>query len=145
MCENWMQCIYTILLFCRTRVSKKEETALTSYLECTSTEKWIESAYEAEGPLYWITMSILVHSAERWSINRLSHIRRLIILAHARHCSPTSPVKGFSDKTVKDYSVYKPYLNLFGLINGIYNYFFKVSIELISCKETLLLIIFSEC
>lgn len=99
---------------------------MTSYLECTSTEKWIESSYDSEGPLYWITMSILVHSAEKWSINRLSHLRRLIVLAHARNCSPTSPLKNFSDKTVKDYSVYKPYLNFFGLIDGIYNNFFKV-------------------
>lgn len=141
-----LRVVYTLNVLYRTRVSKKEETALTSYLECSSTEKWIESSYEAEGPLYWITMSILVHSAERWSINRLSHLRRLIVLAHARHCSPTSLAKSFSDKTVKDYSVYKPYLNFFGLINDIYNYFFKVDIELILCRKLFcILFIIAEC
>lgn len=107
-------------------MSKKEETSLMSYLENTSTEKWIESAYEADGPLYWITMTILVHSAEKWNTNRLSHLRRLIVLAHARHFNYSGPTKSISDKTVKDYGVYKPYLIFFGLIDGIYKQFFKV-------------------
>lgn len=111
----------------RTRVSKKEETSLMQYLENTSPEKWIESAYDAEGPLYWLTMSILVHNAERWQNNRISHLRRVIVLAHARHCHPLGPVKTLADKSEKEYSVYKPYLIFFGLIDGIYNYFFKVS------------------
>lgn len=128
-------------------MSKKEEASLTSYLECTSTEKWIESSYESEGPLYWLTMSVLVHSAESWSTNRLAHLRRLIILAHTRHCSPTTLVKSLSDKTVKGYNVYKPYLNYFGLINGIYNYFFKVDIEVVRiiCSRLLYLFVLIEC
>lgn len=97
------------------------------YLENTSPEKWIESSYDAEGPLYWLTMSILVHNPARWQSNRLGHLRRLIVLAHARHCHPSGPVKTFTDKTEKVYSVYKPYLIFFGLIDGVYNNFFKVS------------------
>lgn len=97
------------------------------YLENTSTEKWIESAYNAEGPLYWLTMSVLVHNPERWQANRISHLRRIIVLAHTRHCHPSGPVKALIDKTMKEYSVYKPYLLFFGLIDGIYNYFFKVN------------------
>lgn len=103
------------------------------YLETSSNERLIESAYEAEGPLYWITMSILLHSSEQWNVHRLSHLRRLIILAHARHCNPTGPVKNISDKIAKDYSVYKPYLIFFGLVDGIYKYFFNVSITFIGC------------
>lgn len=97
------------------------------YLDNASPEKWIESAYEAEGPLYWLAMSILVHQPERWSAHRVSHLRRLVVLAHARHCHPSGPVKTLSDKSVKEYSVYKPYLVYFGLIDGVYNHFFKVS------------------
>lgn len=96
------------------------------YLDNSSLEKWIESAYDAEGPLYWLTMSLLVHPPERWQANRVAHLRRIVILAHARHCHPAGPVKTFADKSVKEYSVYKPYLVYFGLIDGIYNYFFKV-------------------
>ncbi|CAH1119052.1 unnamed protein product [Phaedon cochleariae] len=108
-----------------TRVSKREEGSLTSYLESTNMEKWVESAYESEGPLYWATMAILLHSFSQWIENRNYHLRRLIILAHARHCQPTGPVKNLSDKTEKPYAVYKPYLVFFGLVDGIFKYFFK--------------------
>lgn len=91
-------------------------------------EKWIESSYEAEGPLYWTTMSVLLHSGQQWNIHRLAHLRRLFILAHARHCQPSGPAKSISDKSVKEYSVYKPYLIFFGLVDGLYKYFFKVSL-----------------
>ncbi|XP_074029001.1 E3 ubiquitin-protein ligase-like protein poe [Leptinotarsa decemlineata] len=108
-----------------TRVSKREESSLMAYLESTNMEKWVESAYEAEGPLYWATISILLHSLAQWNSHRISHLRRLIILAHARHCQPSGPAKSLSDKTIKEYSVYKPYLVFFGLVDGIYNCFFK--------------------
>ncbi|KAJ8940312.1 hypothetical protein NQ318_014386 [Aromia moschata] len=108
-----------------TRVSKREETSLISYLESTNTEKWVESAYEAEGPLYWATMSVLLHSGQQWQTHRVSHLRRLLVVAQARQVSPSGPVKTISDKEVKEYSVYKPYLVFFGLVDGIYNYFFK--------------------
>lgn len=98
-------------------------------METSNSEKWIESAYEAEGPLYWITMSILLHSPLQWNIHWLSHLRRLIVLAHVRHCQPTGPAKNILDKTAKDYSIYKPYLIVFGLVNGVYKYFFKVSCD----------------
>ncbi|KAG5896473.1 hypothetical protein JTB14_005854 [Gonioctena quinquepunctata] len=108
-----------------TRVSKREESSLMTYLETTNFEKWVESSYEAEGPLYWSTMSVLLHSLPQWHTHRLSHLRRLIIIAHARHCHPSGPVKILVDKTLKEYAVYKPYLVFFGLIDGIYNCFFK--------------------
>lgn len=33
-----------------------------------------------------------------------------------------------SDKIVKEYAVYKPYLVIFGLVSGMYRYIFKVSV-----------------
>lgn len=116
------------VFFFRTRVNKKEETSLNSYIEQSKSEKLIESAYEADGPLYWSTMSILIHSFQKWQETKLSHLRRIIVLAHTRHCHPTGPNKVLSDKTAKDYNVYKPYLILFGLVDGIYKNFFKVCI-----------------
>lgn len=109
-----------------TRVSKREEASLTSYLKCANPERWIECAYEAEGPLYWASMSILLHSPQQWSSNRLGHLKRFVIVAQTRHCHPSGPNKILTDKNVKDYDVYKPYLVFFGLIDAIYNYFFKV-------------------
>ncbi|KAF5286898.1 hypothetical protein FQA39_LY00431 [Lamprigera yunnana] len=108
-----------------TRVNKREEASLIAYLETKSGEKWVESAYDAEGPLYWIVLSLLVHSSQNWNTHKLVHIKRLITLAQSRFCTPTGPSKSLSDKTVKEYQVYKPYLVMFGLIDGIYNNFFK--------------------
>lgn len=99
---------------------------LSFYIDQINTEKWIESAYDAEGPLYWLTMSVLLHSHNRWAITRLAHLRRLLVMAQARHTHPSGPTKFLVDKSVKDYAVYKPYLVMFGLVNGVYNHFFKV-------------------
>lgn len=83
-----------------------------------------------EGPLYWCTMSILLHSHQKWQETKLAHLRRLIVLAQTRHCNPNGPNKVLSDKTVKDYSIYKPYLIFFGLIDGLYKNFFKVKVNI---------------
>lgn len=77
--------------------------------------------------MYWITMSVLLHSNSKWQANKLAHLRRLIVLAHTRHCQHVGPCKSLDDRETKDYSVYKPYLIFFGIIDGIYNCFFKVS------------------
>lgn len=99
------------------------------YLEQSSTEKWVESAYEAEGPLYWATMSILLHSPSKWAENRVGHLRKLLVIAQVRYCHPVGPNKTLTEKSVKEYNVYKPYLIFFGLIDGIYKNFFKVGVK----------------
>ncbi|KAI4460353.1 e3 ubiquitin-protein ligase ubr4 [Holotrichia oblita] len=108
-----------------TRVSKKEESVLISYIETTNPEKWIESSFDAEGPLYWMTMSIHLHSASTWNKHRVTHLKRMIVLAQARHSQPSGPIKTLSNKNEEDYNVYKPYLIFFGIIDGIYKNFFK--------------------
>ncbi|XP_044730066.1 E3 ubiquitin-protein ligase UBR4 isoform X3 [Chrysoperla carnea] len=108
-----------------TRSATREYKNLCTFLDCTSVEKWIHSSYEIEGPLYWAIFSILLLSPNRWRRRRLSHLKRLIIIGHVRHIQPEGPCPNLNDKTIKDYSVYKPYLIFFGLIDGIYNNFFK--------------------
>lgn len=49
------------------------------------------------------------------------------MIAQARSVQPGGPGTGLSDKSTKDYAVYKTYLLFFGLIDAIYKYFFKVS------------------
>ncbi|KAK9874861.1 hypothetical protein WA026_005677 [Henosepilachna vigintioctopunctata] len=108
-----------------TRVARRDESSLMAYLESASPERWVESAYETEGPLYWATVSVLLHSHQQWKNNKLAHLRRLIVLAQARSCQPTGPCKSLADKSEKEYVVYKPYLVFYGLIDGIYSHFFK--------------------
>lgn len=122
-------------LWCRTRCGGREEKSLASYLECVSAERWLDSSFEAEGPLYWATLSLCLHSGSKWKVTRLSHLRRLVILAHTRHmCASTGPHK-LTSSTPADYSVYKSTLVFFGLIDIIYNQYFKVWIIDIFCLE----------
>ncbi|XP_046612558.1 E3 ubiquitin-protein ligase UBR4 isoform X2 [Neodiprion virginianus] len=113
-----------------TRSSAREEKTLISYLESAQSPAWLESCYEAEGPLYQCTLSLLLLSHTRWAQLRLSHLRRLIVMAHQRHVSPSSSNKTISDTTVKDYTVYKSALIFFGLIDSIYSNLFKKVIVL---------------
>ncbi|XP_060527250.1 E3 ubiquitin-protein ligase UBR4 [Cylas formicarius] len=105
-----------------TRVYSRESATLASY---TTGELTVESAYVAEGPLYMATMALFLKSRTEWNKDKLAHLTRLIVTAHARNTQPSGPGTGLTDKTIKDYSVYKPYLVFFGLIDGIYEFFFK--------------------
>ncbi|KAK0172054.1 hypothetical protein PV328_005423 [Microctonus aethiopoides] len=108
-----------------TRSVSKEEQQLSSYLRSSPSSTWLDNCYEAEGPIYQATLSLLIHSPERWQQDKLVHLRRLIVLAHQRHISPSGPTKTITDITVKDYSVYKSVFIFFGIIDSIYTYFFK--------------------
>ncbi|XP_075228020.1 E3 ubiquitin-protein ligase-like protein poe isoform X3 [Lycorma delicatula] len=107
-----------------TRCGAREDKNLCSYLESSDMDKWVESCYEAEAPLYYATLSLLLHSPSRWEKSRIHHLRRLIVLAHARHTHPASAHK-ITDTAPKDYNVYKSSLVFFGLINAVYKYYFK--------------------
>ncbi|KAG8222860.1 hypothetical protein J437_LFUL003505 [Ladona fulva] len=108
-----------------TRSGPREEKALTTYLDNAVTERWLDSSFEAEGPLYYAAFSPLLHSGERWSQGtRINHLKRLLVCAHVRH-TDVGGSERLTDATLKEYSVYKPYLVFFGLVDGIYNHFFK--------------------
>lgn len=95
-------------------------------METPPDSSWLESCYEAEGPFYQCTMSLLLHTPTRWKTYRIAHLNRLIVLAHQRYVSPSGPTKSIVDVTVKHYAVYKSALIFFGLVNCIYANFFKV-------------------
>lgn len=69
-------------------------------------------------------MSILIHTPSTWNKHRVTHLKRMIVLAQARHIQPSGPIKSLSNKKEEDYSIYKPYLVLYGIIDGIYKNFF---------------------
>nr|CAD7443272.1 unnamed protein product [Timema bartmani] len=112
-----------------TRSGPREDKNLTSYLDSLGTDKWVESCYDAEGPLYWSVLSLLLHPPSRWARARLTHLRRLVVLAHARHCQPAGPTQKLLDTSPRDYAVYKSYLVFFGLVDAVYaNCLKKVSV-----------------
>ncbi|XP_051158982.1 E3 ubiquitin-protein ligase UBR4 isoform X2 [Leptopilina boulardi] len=108
-----------------TRSAAREEKAHMSYLQSSANSTWLDNCYEADGPFYQCTLSLLVVPPSQWNIFRLTHLRRLIILAQQRYISPSLSTKNLTDITVKDYSVYKSVFIFFGLVDCIYNTFFK--------------------
>uniref|UniRef100_A0A182JT95 UBR-type domain-containing protein n=1 Tax=Anopheles christyi TaxID=43041 RepID=A0A182JT95_9DIPT len=116
--------LYTLL---SSRSYSREEMILSGFIGHKPSERWLECAYEAEGPLYLITMSLALHTPDLWSRHKLIHLQRLIAIAHARHVSPNTVCKFLApvDKHPKDYTVYKPYLMFWGLVDLIYRNFFR--------------------
>lgn len=97
-----------------------------TYLETPPSSAWLDSCYEAEGPLYQCTLSLLLFTPARWKSHRLTHLNRLLVLAHQRYASPSATTKTIMEPTAKDYTVYKSVLIFFGLVDCIYANFFKV-------------------
>lgn len=98
-----------------TRQLSREEKTLKSFLDM-SVDKWAESSYEVDSPLYMTVLSLFVYSLEQWNEVKTTFLKRLIVTAHARHLSPTG-ISKFSDTTPAAFSVYRPYMVFFVLID----------------------------
>lgn len=119
---------FSLYISLSTRSYTREEKTLTAFLNQPINEKWLESAYEVDGPVYQAVMSIVLHTQEMWAKNRLKYLKRFIVCYHVRHLYPTTTCKGLNapgDKDVKDYNVYKGGLMMFALIELIYKCFFS--------------------
>lgn len=91
----------------------------------------IENCYDTEGPLYWLTMAIMLTPCSKWmSTNRLLHLNKILLMAHVYHTnSSIAPNVRSIPMNPYDYSAYKPALMFFALINTMYEYYFKVTNE----------------
>ena len=69
-----------------TRCVQREEKNLAAFLEAPAW-KWVESAYHAEGPLYYTTLALLICSPQKWKEIRVKLLQRLMVTAHARAVS----------------------------------------------------------
>lgn len=121
---------FALYISLSTRSYAREEKNLTAFLNQPLGEKWLESAYEIDGPVYQTVLSVVLHTPEMWAKNRVKFLKRLLGAYHVRHLYPTTTSKalnGVGDKDVKDYTAYKPGMMIFALIDLIYkNYFSKV-------------------
>ncbi|VDM16712.1 unnamed protein product [Hydatigera taeniaeformis] len=80
---------------------------------------WSSACWELTGPLYSAVVALHLLPREKWNQHRVSLLRHLMALAHARAADGT----GFAEHPA--FTVYKPYLLFFGLIQAFYEYFFK--------------------
>lgn len=118
---------FALYISLSTRSYVREEKSLTSFLAQAVGEKWLESSYEVDGPVYQTVLSIVLHSHDSWKKNRVQFLRRLLVAYHTRHLYPTTNCKylnGVGDKDVKDFNVYKPALMVYALVDLIYRHYF---------------------
>ncbi|KAH8323440.1 hypothetical protein KR067_010060 [Drosophila pandora] len=119
---------YAVYLLLSSRTAARDSKTLLTYLQAPPSEKWLECAYEVDGPLYMSTMSLSLHSRDLWNKHKVAHLKRLIAVAQARHISPSVLCKALlspADRQEKEYSVYKPFLMMWALIDLCYNNLFK--------------------
>uniref|UniRef100_M4AWS3 Ubiquitin protein ligase E3 component n-recognin 4 n=1 Tax=Xiphophorus maculatus TaxID=8083 RepID=M4AWS3_XIPMA len=117
--------IHTVLYVLNTtRATSREEKNLQSFQEQPS-DKWVESSYEVEGPHYFTILAMHILPPEQWRSSRVYFLRRLLVAAHARKVSAVSTNK-VTDKTPKEYAVYRSPLLFWGLVDLVYDMFRKV-------------------
>jgi E3 ubiquitin-protein ligase UBR4 len=119
---------FSLYISLSTRSYAREEKSLTAFLTQPISEKWLESAYDVDGPVYQTVLSIVLHSRDMWLKNRIKFLNRLLVAYHVRHLYPTTLCKalnGEGDKCGKSYSAYKGGLMIFALVDLIYKHFFK--------------------
>lgn len=69
-------------------------------------------------------MALAVWSPAKWRSRRVSLVRRMLVLAHARHLSPQG-CSALADQEPKEFAVYKPYLLYLAMVDGLYTIMFK--------------------
>ncbi|XP_057678820.1 E3 ubiquitin-protein ligase UBR4 isoform X1 [Corythoichthys intestinalis] len=117
--------IHTVLYVLNTtRATSREEKNLQTFQE-QPCEKWVESSYEVEGPHYYTVLAMHIMPPEHWRTSRISFLRRLLVNAHARKVSASS-VNKLTDKSPKEYAVYRSPLLFWGLVDLVYDMFRKV-------------------
>ena len=69
-----------------TRAITREEVNLNSVLD-QPRERWLETCYVAEGPLYFAVLALNIASPTKWKAIRVKILQRLLLTAHARSVS----------------------------------------------------------
>jgi len=92
-------------------------------------EKWVENQIESESAFYFTTLALLVLNWKRWKTTRLTFLGRLLVAAHCRAQQQHKDDQQHEEKQALDYSVYKPALIFFAIVNGIYDIILKVMLS----------------
>jgi len=65
-------------------------------------------------------LSLFVYPLEQWNQSKITFLKRLVVTAHARHLFPSGTSK-MSDVTPAEFSVYRPYIMFFVLIDKLHH------------------------
>uniref|UniRef100_H2YSY5 E3 ubiquitin ligase UBR4 C-terminal domain-containing protein n=1 Tax=Ciona savignyi TaxID=51511 RepID=H2YSY5_CIOSA len=108
-----------------TRSQLCEDRLITDFLK-QSSDKWVESSYEIEGPLFHTAIFPFVRGAAKWKEDRGDFLQRLLVVAQSRHVSKSHTTK-LNDRKAKEYAVYKPYMLFWALVDLIVTVQFSVN------------------
>ncbi|KAJ2946624.1 hypothetical protein O0L34_g12681 [Tuta absoluta] len=109
------------------RVAAREVTALEASLAWPPA-RVLESAHDAESPIYFVTLMLLLYPHAKWRAVKLDMLKRLLIIGHVRACAPTGPAMRAlpaDHRSVKTWPDYKPYALFVALVDLLYTVMFK--------------------
>eukprot|EP00118_Oscarella_pearsei_P014508 m.124661 g.124661 ORF g.124661 m.124661 type:complete len:943 (+) comp37851_c0_seq3:1576-4404(+) len=84
-------------------------------------ERRLPMCYELDGPLECTVLSLFVYTTKEWKAQRTEFLPWLILLSHVRHESQSPPEK-LASSVAAEYTVYKPLLMLFAMVDMIHCY-----------------------
>jgi hypothetical protein len=91
--------------------------AVDKYLSAVSTS-WKEDATAVDGVFYYLVVSLMVHSPEKWMENRVTWLKRMLAV-----CGNNSKQLGNAK-----FTHYRSGMIFLGIIHGLYTIVFKVHI-----------------
>ncbi|XP_060810461.1 E3 ubiquitin-protein ligase UBR4 isoform X2 [Amyelois transitella] len=109
------------------RVAAREVSALESSLGWAPA-RLLESAHDAEGALYFLTLSLLLYPHAKWRSVRVEHLKRLLLTGHVRSVSPAGPALRSlpaEHRAPKPWPDYKPYAVFVAVVDQLYSVMFK--------------------
>ncbi|KAF0287067.1 E3 ubiquitin-protein ligase UBR4 [Amphibalanus amphitrite] len=101
-----------------TRIGQRELKNVTTQLGAAS-DRWVETSFEPDGPLFWMAMAPLVLAPDGWRQLRLRCLARLLVLAQARHTRPGGG-RALTERQPLPWAVYRPWAIFWGLVDGLY-------------------------
>ncbi|XP_047533883.1 protein purity of essence isoform X2 [Vanessa atalanta] len=110
-----------------TRVAAREVSALEASLAWPPA-RVLESAQDADGPLYFLTLMLLLYPHAKWRALRLDMIKRMLLLGHVRDVTRGGPaVRALTpeQRAPCTWPEYKPYVVFVALVDQLYNVMFK--------------------
>ncbi|XP_045509192.1 E3 ubiquitin-protein ligase UBR4 isoform X11 [Colias croceus] len=110
-----------------TRVAGRELASLEAYLGWAP-PKLLESAHEAEGALYYVTLMLMMFPHAKWKSNRVEMLKRLIVTGHVRAVAAGGPqLRALSSeqRALRQWTDYKAYALMVALVDQLYMVMFK--------------------
>ncbi|CAH0722275.1 unnamed protein product, partial [Brenthis ino] len=110
-----------------TRVAAREVSGLETSLAWPPA-RVLEAAHDAEGPLYYLTLMLLLYPHAKWRSLRVEMLKRVLLTAQARALAPGGPALralAAAQRAPRPWPDYKPYAMFVALLHQLYTVMFK--------------------